>query len=167
MAVYTTDTYTNRPSSNFRPTHSGGDLGIYFSDVSNIPSDDKESNTRVSSKTSFENFRKVMGNFSKPKPPRKNTSYDELDYSRYNFETVIARTRHCSNKELVKTIAMILFALLCFVIFIIGIILSVTNTGTSGKISTEFPPTRSTTKEIGNMVIFIPFLTKKLVIRII
>ena len=93
MAVYTRDIYSNRPCSDFRPNHLGGDLGIYFSDVPNIPFDNQESNPRVSSKTSLEIFRKIRDNFSKPEPPRKNTSYDELDYSRYNFETIITRTR--------------------------------------------------------------------------
>ena len=152
MAVYTTDIDTNRPCSNFRPTNSGDDLGIYFSDVSNISLDHQESNSRVSSKTSFEVFRNVMGNFSKSKLPRKNTSYDELDYNRYNFQTVITRTRRCKSKELIKTIAMILFALLCFVIFIVGIILSVINTNTlpTTDAPTQLPPSKGTTKASGN-----------------
>ena len=47
---------------------------------------------------------------------------------------------------------MILFALLCFVIFIIGIILSVTNTVTrqTQEALTILPSTNGTTKEIGN-----------------
>ena len=161
MEIYSI--YVNRPNSKFKPNFNQCiHEDMYFTDLSRI----EVSLNQVTGNPSLEGL---------PSPANEHTSipvrnhrrgrlsYDEINYSRYNFSHILNHSKNrCCRKKTIKIILGLLFASICISFFIVGLFLTLKhsnaitespkNYGEERKIERLTTSTKNTTAKIERTV---------------